>query len=172
MWFNPVVRGGTSYLDTNPIAIAMKRVQARAPGTWAVFGGEFNRALTMANLPRTIGIPSLGGYQCPPQRALWEKLEPDPAEKMFNQCAYIVLAPGSGPLKIESTIEGTLYLHTPPESKALRDIGVRYFLVLNGPSDFGYFDRKEFRLVEDLGERRIYERFLEHHAQKVRANIG
>lgn len=93
--FNPLVRGGLDFIHNNNLAKAMKaQSQARPDSRWAVVALEgdtetLKRARNLANYPRMIGVPSVGGYMCPPQMSFIKDLELIPEYQAgVNQCAY------------------------------------------------------------------------------------
>ena len=155
--FNPVVRGGTDFLYHNRLSEKLTEINrgnaANAP--WLVMGSWH-----VSNLPRMLGIPSLGGYHNYPQFRIWSLL--DPAGKLvnqYNQSGYVtfVASPDRQPV-IKIITPGNFEVFVSPAHDAFKKLGVRYFLSCNEQSHVIFRESGAFTEQYRSGNFIIFER--------------
>jgi hypothetical protein len=166
--FNPWVRGGNESLRQTPLAQKMGElsspVQPRA--RWVVYGVSPERGGlvgVLGNLPRILGIPSIGGYHSHPQLELWKKFDPSGQYyRAYNQCAFVRFFPPR-PGEAASFVAGTgdVMAFVDPRSPIFSELGVEYFLVVRdkeGDSIPPVFEEAPFRKVFSAPRAIIYRR--------------
>jgi hypothetical protein len=155
--FNPTVVAGYDYLLSNPLASEIQKIQAQAPARWLVLDAEGPGGGLLGNYLRILGVPSIDGYQCPPQKGIWHALDPEGRfDRIENQCAFVVFGPRRGAFTAVSPSNGVINATVDPEAPGLAQLGVRYFLVV-GDSEAGRLGRHFELLYEGFGKR-IYRR--------------
>jgi hypothetical protein len=84
-WFNPLVRGGASYLTENPLARKILQIELQdGGGGW--IGYELNGA---SNLLRALGVRSLTGVYAVPQIPLWRTFDREGAQQdVYNRYGH------------------------------------------------------------------------------------
>lgn len=128
LWFNPLVRGGSAFLRENALSRQILAIDRAAGGatTWAVFGPP-----ALGNLPRVLGVRSLGGVQPIPQLALWRRLDPDGSERdVYDRYAHVLFETGrsSVPRFQARGVDG-FAVRVAPGSPALRELGATHVLI-------------------------------------------
>lgn len=141
LWFNPLVRGGSSSLRDNELARAVLEID-RAEGSdtvWVAFGALGPRnlfdALAVPNLFRAIGVRSVNGVHPVPQLELWAPLDPGGrARGTYNRYAHVNFAADGGARpRLDRLGDDTFTVHVSPASRALQDLGVTHFVVDTAP---------------------------------------
>lgn len=159
--FNPVVRGGTAYLHDNPLSKEILRLDKEAVGKsrWIVFGD--GGAQVLSNLPRIIGVQSLGGYHLYPQMPIWNALDPEGKfAQSYNQCGYVLFQSGSAnELKITSPSPGVIQVLLDPRDAVLLRLGIDHFL-FEGQVPTSVVRDLSFQKLFKLGNKTVYRRRL------------
>jgi hypothetical protein len=158
--FNPWVRGGTEYLFKNPLSARILELDRadRNIHPWVVMGD-----LAISNLPRIIGVKSLGGYYGCPDLELWKSF--DPTEKnypTYNQCGFIIFQAGDSPdAQFASPSPGVVLVSINPSSPVFDKIGVRFFVAV-GQSTIQVFNKSGvFNEIFSCADKAIFERKLQ-----------
>lgn len=106
-WFNPIVQGGSEYLQNNNLSSRIIEVNKRIKKdlknkpVWAFFS-----TWTVGNFPKIIGIKSLTGAYFYPPFKMWNILDPKQENKeMYNRYGYVTFKLPSG-TKSEFAIDG------------------------------------------------------------------
>jgi len=122
-WFNPGVRGGADYLDSNPISQAIRELDAEGGGntSWLAFNTD-----NLGNLFRALGIRSLSGVFPVPQLSLWHRLDPTGAqEQVYNRYANVSFLPKGSPGAEFRLLGPDVFLvYLPTDAATLRLLGV------------------------------------------------
>jgi len=160
--FNPLVRGGAEYLFKNPLSakiLALDRADQNVH-PWVVMGDN-----GISNLPRMIGVKSLGGYHGYPDLELWKSF--DPAGKdysTYNQCGYIIFeASDSMEAQFTSPSPGLVMVNIDPASPVFDKIGVRFFIAVGQPTIQVFAKSDVFNEVFRRADKAIFER--KHQAE-------
>jgi hypothetical protein len=125
--FNPLVRGGSDWLLGNPLAQRVLAADREAGGDsfWLTVGSR-----RPANWLRMLGLRTLNGTHPIPQRALWERLDPEGRYRtVWNRYATVTVLPSSSSqalFELES-VDGFL-VHIRPDAPVLRELGVTHVL--------------------------------------------
>lgn len=128
IWFNPLVRGGSAFLRENALSRQILAIDRAAGGAtaWVVFGPP-----ALGNLPRVLGVRSLGGVQPIPQLALWRRLDPGGGERdVYDRYAHVFFETGRSDVPRFQTrgIDG-FAVRVAPGSPALRELGATHVLI-------------------------------------------
>jgi hypothetical protein len=164
--FNPIVRGGFEYIVNNPLSEKILKIHQTAPkgARWLVTGAiasSESQSMVLDNYLRMINVPSLGGYQCPPQMAIWAVLADGNAKdwEVTNQCAFIVFHSDEKSWHAESNASGVVSIYGPPGDKKIDALGVHFYLVEGKEEEFKvFFENPKFKLVDSFQNKRIYQR--------------
>lgn len=128
LWFNPLVRGGSAFLRENALSQRILAIDRDAGGAsnWAVFGPP-----ALGNLPRVLGVRSLGGVQPIPQLALWRRLDPDGADhEIYDRYAHVLFESDRSNLpRFRAVGLDGFALRVAPGSPALRRLGATHVLI-------------------------------------------
>lgn len=92
LWFNPLVVGGSEYVMGNPLARAIREVDARHGGetTWVTYGRALGPSAA-SNLFRALGVHALDGTHVIPQLALWRIFDPTEERRhVYNRYGVMV----------------------------------------------------------------------------------
>ena len=160
--FNPLVRGGQSYLFDNPLSKKILEIEQadRSSASWASSRWVVIGNMVLGNLPRIIGIKSLGGYHGHPHLELWKKF--DPAGKFFsvyNQCAFINFSiSNSLEAQFKSPLPGHVDVQVNPLSDVFEKVGVKYFLAVGEPTIHVFQQSGRFEKLFELNHRAIFRR--------------
>jgi hypothetical protein len=124
--FNPVVRGGSTYLLENPLSRKILEIDHRHGGesVWLAFGSPY-----LPNLFRVLGVRAVNGLHPVPQFELWERF--DPAHRyrpVYNRYAHVVFRPAASRSFEVRRVGRRLLAAVDPEDRALRDLGVTHAL--------------------------------------------
>jgi hypothetical protein len=156
--FNPLVKGGADFLFTNPISAKMLELDRLDQKThrWMVIGDND----WISELPRMIGIKSLGGYHGHPHLPMWKAFDPEGKQfPIYNQCAFVVFVAGpSGETKFSSPSPGVVTAEIDPRSQALDDLGVRYLLA-TGDATIQLLESMGYKKMFIHANKAIFERF-------------
>jgi hypothetical protein len=138
---NPIVHGGTQFIYHNPLGDKVLEVQAKDPQSkWVAINIDDPRDLKYSpffpNYFRMLGVPSIGGYSCPPDLKFFGQLfkgYPAISERL-NQCGYFsfrVIA-AEGPPTIDEPSPGTININIDKDFiERLVKSGVRSFVFLD-----------------------------------------
>jgi hypothetical protein len=128
LWFNPLVRGGSAWLRDNALSQQILAIDREAGGTstWAVFGPP-----ALGNLPRVLGVRSLGGVQPIPQLALWQRLDPDGSDReIYDRYAHVFFETDrSNVPRLRGLGPDGFAVRVAPGSPALRELGATHVLI-------------------------------------------
>jgi hypothetical protein len=138
--FNPLVRGGHDYLVNNSLSKKILELQQASTKSirWVVIARsekDLERALVISNLPRILGVGSIGGVYCPPDTQLLAHLDPNWKTTFLNQCGHLVfiLKKGEGPTKTTTDGVGKAFQEVRLTDSLLRELNVKY-AILVGPT--------------------------------------
>jgi hypothetical protein len=130
-WFNPVARGGTDYLVSNPLSQQILAIDREAGGgtRWAAFGAD-----ELGNLFRILGVAAVNGHHPTPQFELWRPLDPDDrARHVINRHSQIGMVASAAREPVFRLISiDTWFVDMRPEPERLRALGVTHVLVRVG----------------------------------------
>lgn len=128
LWFNPLVRGGSAWLRDNALSQQILAIDRAAQGasTWAVFGPP-----ALGNLPRVLGVRSLGGVQPIPQVDLWRRIDPGgSAREIYDRYAHVLfMSDRSDAPRFRALGPDGFAVRIAPGSPALRELGVTHVLI-------------------------------------------
>jgi hypothetical protein len=128
LWFNPLVRGGSSFLRENALSQQILAIDREAGGatTWAVFGPP-----ALGNLPRVLGVRSLGGVQPIPQLELWRRLDPEKSDRaIYDRYAHVLFESARSNLpRFRALGLDGFAVRVAPGSPALRRLGATHVLI-------------------------------------------
>jgi hypothetical protein len=155
--FNPWVRGGNDFLFKNPLSAKILELDQadRNIHPWVVIGDN-----GISELPRIIGVRSLGGYHGYPDFDLFKSFDPAGTYySTYNQCGFLVFEVGdSMDAEFTSPSPGVVYANINPSSPAFDKAGVRFFLVL-GQSRIRVFEKNgNFSKLFSYADKAIFER--------------
>jgi hypothetical protein len=155
--FNPVVRGGTDFIYHNALSEKLIELhRSNAVNTpWLVMG-----SWQISNLPRMLGIPSLGGYHNYPHFKIWSLLDPEGRlAKQYNQSGYVtfIASPDRQPV-LKTITPGNFEVFVSPVHDAFKKLGVRYFLSCNEQSHAIFRESAVFTERYRTGDFIIFER--------------
>lgn len=127
-WFNPVVRGGSDYLETNPLSRRILDLDRSAGGStrWVVFDDP-----SLANLFRAIGVRAINGMHYYPQRELWSRLGLlERGAEQWNRYAHVLfeLAQTPDEARIQLPRLDVVVLRIHPDHPAFARLGLDYVL--------------------------------------------
>jgi hypothetical protein len=155
--FNPIVRGGTNFIYHNTLSEKLTELNrgnaANAP--WLVMG-----SWQVSNLPRMLGIPSMGGYHNYPQFKIWRLLDPaGELAEQYNQSGYVTFMASSYRQPVIKTITpGNFEVYVSPAHETFKKFGVRYFLSCNEQSHVIFRESGAFTERYRTGDFIIFER--------------
>ena len=125
LWFNPLVAGGSAFLRENALSRQILAIDREAGGesVWVVFGPP-----PLGNLPRVLGVRSLGGVQPIPQLALWRRLDPEGRDReIYDRYAHVLFEPGPSLVpRLRARGPDGFAVRVAPGSPALREIGATH----------------------------------------------
>jgi hypothetical protein len=130
-WFNPLATN-LDHVYESELAHAIRDVKTRAGSrsTWAVFGG-----VHIGPLIEILGDRALTGPQWPPQLHAWSVLDSEGSNfANYNRYAEVSFRVSSDPhsIRFENPTEGFLRVTLAPDNPRLKQLGVRYVLVVDG----------------------------------------
>jgi len=131
--FNPVVRGGSTYLVENPLSQKILEIDREHGGdsVWIAFGSPY-----VPNLFRVLGVRAVNGLHPVPQFELWERFDPAGRHRRtYNRYANIEFYPAASRPFMVSTSGHHLLTTVGPETRALRELGVTHALFHGGDPD-------------------------------------
>jgi hypothetical protein len=156
LWFNPLATN-LDHVYESELAHAIQDVKAQAGSrsTWAVFGG-----VHVGPLIEILGDRALTGPQWPPQLHAWSVLDPEGTDfATYNRYAEVAFRVSNDPqaIRFENPNEGYLKVTLAPDNPRLRQLGVRYVLLIDGQQ--GSVDAARFKAVyhSQNGHFTIYE---------------
>lgn len=169
--FNPIAKGGFEYILDNPLSKKITAIQQKGTGSarWLVMPALDNAnstALVLNNYLRMINIPSIGGYQCPPQKEMWNIIAKDnPANwEITNQCAFVVFYPSDKKWTVNAESPGVFRVYGPPTDEKLDQLNVKYILTEGSAEDLKiHFENSKLKLLDTYQNKRIYERLAPAH---------
>jgi len=154
--FNPWVRGGSDYLFKNPLSAKILELDRadRNIHPWVVMGD-----FVTSNLPRMIGVRSLGGYRGYPDFELWKLFDPD--GKYYatcNQLGFVSFEAGNSmDADITSPAPGVVVVNINPSSPAFDKAGVRFFITVGNPTIQLFEKDSGFSEVFKFADKAIFE---------------
>ena len=132
--FNPLSRGFSDYLYSNEASalILQSSPDVGDAGKWVVFADNI-----VANLPRMLGRPSIGGLQYYPSD-IWSVLDPEEKNRFsYNRYAHVNFAASvSQSASFFNPAGDAVTVFINPGSNALDTLGVRYFLAKRNDDEF------------------------------------
>ena len=152
--FNPMTRGGTRFLLEHPLSQRIQSLNTNHPGRWMVFGETY-----LFQLPRILGVESLGGYHPQPDLALWNVFDPEETHRTtWNQAAFVsFVGPTASEHFIRSPSPGTLVVAVSPEDPRLKALNVRYFIA--APNERALFvGNPKFKAHGQFADWSVFER--------------
>ena len=139
---NPLARGGTAFIQTNPLSQKIRALdqEAEAQGrqpVWIAYGG-----MALPNLFRMIGARALNGTHAYSQLELWKTLDPEGLSRpSYNRYAHVVFEVSSAPddfkIKLVHNDSVTVFLH--PDNPRFAALNVDYLLCMDNQVES--FDR-------------------------------
>jgi hypothetical protein len=151
--FNPVVRGGSTYLLENPLSQKILEIdrQYDEESTWIVFGSPH-----LPNLFRVLGVRAINGLHPVPQFDLWEKFDPDGRLRWsYNRYANVVFRPVPSRSFAVQNLGHRLLAMFDPESAALRELDVTHAL-LHGGNRHMLSRFSSYQHLASFGENHLY----------------
>ena len=133
--FNPVARGGATYLFSHPLSSKILELDRQARGVggetvWMVYSDEA-RDCVLPSLFRIIGVKSINGLHTYPQVKLWRTLDPERrSADAWNRYAYVSVGlPLEGTNSSIRLVQANLVrVEMHPQSPAFNDLGVTHVL--------------------------------------------
>ena len=140
-WFNPLVRGGTDFIYSNPLSRTIMDIdwQDRREGkssVWIAYGRD-RYDIHIPNLFRMLGVRSLNGVHAYPQKDFWKKLDPNGSfSDVWNRYAHVrfSLPPNRQTFDIQLVQNDLVLVLLHPEDPRFADLNVDY-LVYTGKED-------------------------------------
>jgi hypothetical protein len=155
--FNPWVRGGSDYLFRNPLSAKILELDRSDQNThqWVVIGDN-----GISELPRILGVRSLGGYHGYPDFDLLKSFDPAGTYySTYNQCGFLVFeAADSMEAHFTSPSPGIVVANINPSSTAFDRADVRFFIVLGQPAIRDFEKREDFKKLFTHADKAIFER--------------
>jgi len=140
-WFNPLVRGGTDFIYSNPLSQAIVNIDKhnhrdnRRP-VWIAYGRD-RYDIHIPNLFRMLGVRSLNGVHAYPQKDFWKKLDSGGSfSDVWNRYAHIrfSMPPDGQPFAINLVQNDLVLVLLHPEDPRFSALGADY-LVYTGKED-------------------------------------
>ena len=130
-WFNPLATN-LDHIYESELAQAILSVKARSssPSLWAVFGGNH-----VGVLIEVLGDRAMTGIQWPPQLHGWSVLDPKGESfATYNRYAEIEFYEprDASTISFQNPLEGALIVRISPDNPRLKQVGVRYILLIDG----------------------------------------
>lgn len=156
-WFNPVVRGGTSYLYENELSRKILELDKRGGGNtlWIEFG-----SMAVSNLFRVLGIRSLSGLYPYPQLSLWRYFDADkkyePEYNRYENILFSIPPPDvtARIMHFEPMAATAVFLY--PSDPVLKKLDVDYML-LSKEKFLTFFDQcPDVKKICSIGTYHIY----------------
>jgi hypothetical protein len=131
--FNPLVRGGSNYLFTNPLSSKILELDwsartAGKPSVWIAYG-DSPQDFIMSNLFRILGVKSINGLHSYPQVRLWQTLDPERQdEEVWNRYAYVTfgLPPESAHVGVKLVQKDLIWIELHPQNPRFKALSVDY----------------------------------------------
>lgn len=161
--FNPLVRGGTNYIQQNMLSrtiVELNRAQSNngAPLLWITYGDK-NGEVRLANLFRMLGVRCLNGLLPHPQSKIWDVLDPNRNDRdIVNRYCYLAFVLSPDPSKIEIQLQhaDSVLVSLHPEHPAFDRLGIHFLLYVgNNPVPFDHIPR--LKRVYNYNNQYIYE---------------
>jgi hypothetical protein len=146
LWFNPLATN-LDHVYESELAHAIRDVKQHtgSRSTWAVFGGTH-----IGPLIEILGDRALTGPQWPPQLHAWSVLDPEGTQfAKYNRHVEVSFKVSNDPQAItfENPTEGFLRVTLSPDNPRLKELGVRYVLLVDGQQSQLPFDHTKYRFV-------------------------
>ena len=153
-WFNPLVRGGSSYLAENPLARAILSLDREEGGNtrWIVYGDR-----VLGDLFRAIGVHALGGTHPYPQFGLWARLDPEGRFiYAYNRYAHVafMVPPSPGELRIVATERDLVDVALDPANPLFGQLAAD-FVLASGKSAATLDTSPALRKIVSIGDKTI-----------------
>lgn len=164
--YNPIVIGGFDFILNNTLSKKIQTIQANAEpnAKWiATSASPRGNFILLANYLKMLGVPSIGSYQCPPQKEIWKQFKLTNEEQdITNQCAFVYFQSADINWKIVPNSNGNFTVFGRPGDETLDRLNVRYYLVeAQNSNEFDFFfNNSKFKLIDSFFNRRIYERIV------------
>ena len=129
LWFNPLVQGGSAYLEQNAVSQEIRRIQKQhgAHTTWVVFDSAL-----LPYLPAALGVRGLNGLQYYPQEGIWRVVDPNKRHvAAYNQFASFLVKYSPTWPRVYSPRFACCILNAPLGDDVYRRLGVTHFFVPN-----------------------------------------
>lgn len=128
IWFNPLVRGGSEYLESNPLSKAVLELDRASGGrtSWVVYNN-----VSLPNLFRAIGVRAINGVQYYPEYDFWGRLDPARVYSWaYNRYAHVgyKLPETNASLVIAVPQVDIIAVYLDPDDPALTRLDVDYLL--------------------------------------------
>jgi len=135
---NPLSRGGTTFIQTNPLSqkIRILDQEAKKQGhqpVWMAYGDA-----ALPNLFRMIGSRALNGVHAYPQFELWKTLDPEGQFRpVYNRYAHVVFEVPSVPddFKIHLVYNDSIAVCLHPDNPRFAALNVDYLLCLDNQAE-------------------------------------
>jgi hypothetical protein len=155
--FNPWVMGGSDFLFNNPLSAKILELDHADRNThqWVVINDN-----GLSELPRMLGVRSLGGYHGYPDFDLFKSFDPTGQYySIYNQVGFLDFQPGTSmEAKFTCSRSGIIAVNINPSSPAFDKAGVRFFLVY-GQSTIRVFEESgNFNKLFNYADKAIFER--------------
>jgi hypothetical protein len=129
LWFNPLVRGGSDYLLSNPLSRRIVELDREAGGesVWVSYGPPY-----AANLFRVLGVRALTGIHYLPQLEIWGQLDPEGRYRsVYNRYAHVTArSAGRSDVRFRLAAPDAFEVIVEPGAPALRGLGVTHVLIV------------------------------------------
>ncbi|MBT38216.1 MAG: hypothetical protein CL938_06680 [Deltaproteobacteria bacterium] len=127
--YNPLVRGGSTYLRENPLVQKITAIDRTAGGDtlWISYGPVY-----AGNLFRVIGVRALTGVHPLPELELWRQLDPEGHyESLYNRYAHVTArSSGAAGVRFRLAAPDSLEVIVEPNAPELRALGVTHALIV------------------------------------------
>jgi hypothetical protein len=152
-WYNPLVRGGSSFLFENELSKKILEVErTEGPSRWVVVGVP-----RLASLFRILGISVVNGVHPVPQLELWAAIDPRGTwRNVYNRYAHVAVEfqPVETPRFVKRS-EDVVVLEIEPRSRALRELGITHALI-SGASPDAWQAMTGFEYIGSIGSRHLF----------------
>jgi hypothetical protein len=141
--FNPLVRGGTSFIVNNPLSQAISSINRTAvekgiQPQWVAYGSK-RYDIYLPNLFRMLGVRSVDGVHPYPQPGEWTRLDPHRSfEDVWNRYAHVRFELPSDPeqFSIDLLQHDLIVVRLDPGTPLFSALGITHILVSGDPRPF------------------------------------
>jgi hypothetical protein len=155
-YFNPIVLGGSDFIYANPLSKKMLEINEKNSGDtgWIVVGDG-----VVSNLPRMIGLRSLGGTHFYPQFDMWSKIDPGSLYKNnYNRYGHVVFFPKKeekNVVYIDNPQPDVIAVYIDPSIAIIKGAGITHLLV-KGDDSFFKNNTAKFERIYTYSNKSIY----------------